>query len=88
MSPHYSLSDLAYPDNRVDANLDGLRIAGDDGWDILKETFAREDAGELFPAAVLAFETGVKERMDAVLEAWSDDYELSSSLVSALVWLP
>lgn len=38
--PHYSLSDLAHPDNRVDANLDGLRIAGDDGWDILKETLA------------------------------------------------
>lgn len=45
-----------------------------------------EDAGELFAAAVLAFETGV-ERMDAVLEAGSDDYELSSSLVSALGWL-
>jgi uncharacterized protein (TIGR02270 family) len=82
--PHYSLSDLAHLDNRVETNLDGLRIAGDDGWDILKETLAWEDAGELFAAAVLAFETGVEERMDTILEAGTDDYELSSGLVSAL----
>jgi hypothetical protein len=47
-----------------------------------------EDAGEIFAGAVLAFETGVEERMDAVFEAGSDDYELSSSLVSTLGWLP
>jgi len=27
--PHYSLADLARLDNRVEANIDGLRIAGD-----------------------------------------------------------
>ena len=84
--PHYSLSDLAHLDNRVEANIDGLRIAGD-GWNILKETLVWEDAGEIFAGAVLAFETGVEERMDTVLEAGSDDYELSRGLVSALGWL-
>ena len=86
--PHYSLSDLAHLDDRVDAHIDGLRIAGDEGWDILKETLMWEDAGEVFAAAVLAFETGVEERIQAVLEAGSDDYELSRGLVSALGWLP
>jgi uncharacterized protein (TIGR02270 family) len=85
--PHYSLSDLVHLDDRVEANLDGLRIAGDDGWDILKETLAWEDAGELFAAAVLAFETGAEERIQAALDAGSDDYELSRGLVSALGWL-
>jgi hypothetical protein len=47
-----------------------------------------EDAGEVFAGAVLAFEIGVEERMDTVLEAGSDDYELSRGLVFALVWLP
>jgi uncharacterized protein (TIGR02270 family) len=86
--PHYSLYDLAHLDNRVEAHIDGLRIAGDEGWNILKQTLMWEDAGEVFAAAVLAFETGVEERIQAVLEAGSDDYELSRSLVSALGWLP
>ena len=86
--PHYSLSDMAHLDDRVDAHINGLRIAGDEGWNILKQTLMWEDAGEVFAAAVLAFETGVEERIQAVLEAGSDDYELSRGLVSALGWLP
>ena len=39
---HYSLSDLANLDNRVEAHLDGLRIAGDEGWETCKETLALE----------------------------------------------
>ena len=86
--PHYSLSDLAHLDDRIEAHIDGLRIAGDESWELLKETLAWEEAGEVFAAAVLAFETGVEDRVQAVLEAGSDDYELSRGLVSALGWLP
>ena len=57
-APHYSLAGLAYLDGRVDAHLDGLRIAGDAGWEICKETLSQEEAGEVFAAAVLAFESG------------------------------
>jgi uncharacterized protein (TIGR02270 family) len=86
--PHYSLSDLAHLDDRIDAHIDGLRIAGDEGWELLNETLMWEDAGEIFAGAVLAFETGVEERMDTALEAGGDDYELSRGFVSALGWLP
>ncbi len=86
--PHYSLSDLAHLDDRVEAHIDGLRIAGDEGWELCKEALAWEEAGEVFTAAVLAFESGVEERIQAVLEAGSDDHELSRGLISALGWLP
>ena len=79
---------MAHLDDRIEAHIDGLRIAGDDGWELLKETLGWEEAGEVFASVVLAFETGVEERMDTVLEAGSDDYELSRGLVFALVWLP
>ena len=85
---HYSLYDLALLDNRVDVPINGLRIAGDEAGTFLKETLAWKEAGEVFAGAVLAFETGVEERMDTFLEAGSYDYELSRSLVFALVWLP
>ena len=55
--PHYSLDDLAKLDNRVEAHIDGLRIAGDEGWEICKEALSWEEAGEVFVAAVLAFES-------------------------------
>jgi uncharacterized protein (TIGR02270 family) len=86
--PHYSLTDLAKLDDRVEANIDGLRIAEDEGWEIVKYALACEEAGEVFTAAVLAFESCIEERIQAVLEAVSDDYELSRGLISALGWIP
>lgn len=85
--PHYSLSDLAHLDNRTEAHIDGLRIAGDEGWEICKETLTWEEAGEVFTAAVLAFESGNEDYIQTVLEAGSGDPELSRGIISALGWL-
>ena len=53
--PHYDLSDLANLDDRLEANIDGLRIARDEGWDICREAMdLTEDVGEVFTAGVLA----------------------------------
>ena len=38
--PNYDLNDLTELDNRVEAHVDGLRIAGDAGWDICQEVFS------------------------------------------------
>ena len=86
--PHYSLSDLAKLDNRVEAHLDGLRIAGDEGWETCKATLAFEDAGELFTAAVSAFESGNERRIRDIVDAGGTDPELSRGIISALGWLP
>jgi uncharacterized protein (TIGR02270 family) len=87
-APHYLLPDLAHLDDRVEAHIDGLRIAGDEGWEICKEALSWEEAGEIFTASVLAFESGIEKRIQDVLEAVSDDYELSRGVISALGWIP
>jgi uncharacterized protein (TIGR02270 family) len=87
-APHYSLADLAKLDNRVEANLDGLRIAGEAGWEICNEALNMGEPGEIFAAAVLAFESGKQDRIDAFLELAASSRELSSAVASALGWLP
>jgi uncharacterized protein (TIGR02270 family) len=67
-APHYALRDLAKLDTRIDAHLDGLRIAGDTGWELCAEAFASGEAGEVFTAAVMAFESGDAQRIQAVLD--------------------
>jgi uncharacterized protein (TIGR02270 family) len=85
--PHYSLLELAKLDNRVDAHLDGLRIAGEGGWKILKETLSFEEPCDLFAAASLAFDSGNREWIDFVLTLSAKKRELISGVVSALGWL-
>ena len=53
-APHYTLSDIVELDKRLEAYLDGLRIAGDSGWEICNEVFGWEEAGEIFTGASLA----------------------------------
>ena len=85
--PHYSLKDLAKLDNRVEAHIDGLRIAGDEGWEICKEALAWKEAGEIFTASVLAFESGNEDRIKEVLKAGASDPGLSRGNISALGWI-
>jgi uncharacterized protein (TIGR02270 family) len=61
-SPHFTLKDLARLDERLEAHIDGLRVAGDAAWDICEDTFKNDDRG-VFPAAVLAFEDGNETRI-------------------------
>ena len=86
-APHYSLNDLADIDERVEAHIDGLRIAEDVGWTICADALAHEEPGEVFAAAVLAFESGQDQRINMVLEAAATDPGLSRGLISALGWL-
>lgn len=87
-APHYLLKDLAKLDDRVEAHIDGLRTAGDAGWEICKEALETGEGGEVFTAAVLAFESGDEARIQTVLDAGSKDAGLSRGIVSALGWMP
>lgn len=87
IAPHYSLKDLAKLDGRVEAHLDGVRIAGDAGWEICRDALGPGESGEVFTAAVLAFERGDAARIQAVLAVADEKPETSRGLVSALGWL-
>lgn len=86
--PHYSLADLAKLDDRVEAHIDGLRIAGDDGWAILKKQLEEyTEPGEAFAASVLAFESSKDDRIAEVVKFGTKSPEVARGLISALGWL-
>ncbi|MBN1508257.1 MAG: TIGR02270 family protein [Sedimentisphaerales bacterium] len=87
-APHYLLKDMAKLDHRVEAHLDGLRIAGGEGWRIVREELTWEEAGEVFAGGVLAFESGEQERIELVLKVGTQSVELARGVISALGWLP
>lgn len=84
---HYDLDDLSELDERVEAHLDGLRIAGDYGWEISKSNLELKEAGELFSASVLALESQSPEKLKTVYKVLSDSPELQNGFVSALGWV-
>jgi uncharacterized protein (TIGR02270 family) len=84
----YSLRDISALDERVEAHLDGLRVAGPFGWQICDHTLEHAEPGVVFAAAVLAFDSGDTERIRRVLEIGCLTPELQRGLTSALGWLP
>jgi uncharacterized protein (TIGR02270 family) len=86
--PHYRLDDLTKLDARVEAHVDGLRIAGEPGWEIAKTALLEIGGpGEVFAAGVLAFESEVSDKVRHVIEVGTASPEASRGLVSALGWL-
>src|SRR5262245_48943270 len=88
-APHYALKDLARLDERVEAHLDGLRVAGDTGWTILtRQLEAAPEPGETFAAGVLAAESDLPARMEPVVKAATASPANARALASAFGWLP
>ncbi|HVY47056.1 MAG TPA: hypothetical protein VHB21_14310, partial [Minicystis sp.] len=67
VAPHVGLEDLARIDARIEANLDGLEIAGEAGQKLVLRALPRGDAGDVFTAAVLACRSRQPERLTRVL---------------------
>jgi uncharacterized protein (TIGR02270 family) len=87
IAPHYSLADLARLDHRVEAHIDGLRVAGDAGWQLARKEMAWKEPGEVFAAAVLAFESSAPNKIAEVLRVGAATPELARGVISALGWM-
>ncbi|SEK88394.1 conserved hypothetical protein [Roseateles sp. YR242] len=87
-SPRYRLDHLLPLDRRVDANREGLALAGEEGWAACRDALEAGDAGEVFAAALLAFATRRADRMRQACEAGLTVKDGERALIAALAWLP
>jgi uncharacterized protein (TIGR02270 family) len=88
IAPHHDLPSITRLDQRVEAHLDGLRVAGADGWQAAWQEFQEHpEPGEAFTAAVLALESADPADVQAVLDAVGSSRELTRAIVSAVGWL-
>lgn len=85
--PHFGLKDLAALDERVAAHLDGLWNALDLAWEMCAGPASDGDAGALFAASWLAFESGSRQRMTDALRAAVTASPTLSPMISALGWI-
>jgi uncharacterized protein (TIGR02270 family) len=87
-APHYALRHLARLDERVEAHIDGLRVAGEPGWEIvLAQLEQHQEAGEVFAAGVLALERQNQTKINQVIAVVEAVPEATRGLISALGWL-
>ncbi len=89
-APHFSRVYLARLDELLEAHVDGLRIAGDFGWEHAKEQWdLNGEAGEMFSIALLAFDQADNDKIEEVLGYLKGNLEdLYRPVISALGWLP
>ena len=72
-APHFTLKDLWGLDERLEAHVDGLRVAGPLGWEACKANLNPKEPESLFPAAVLAFESCSDLRLKTLFDAADGD---------------
>jgi uncharacterized protein (TIGR02270 family) len=87
VATNYELSSLARLDNRLEAHIDGLRVAGEEGWQLARKEMEWKEAGEVFTAAILAFESNDPAKIADVLAIDALTPELSRGVISALGWM-
>jgi len=85
--PNFALRHLLDVDSRLEAHLDGLRIAGEEGWNICQEVLSPEGAGSIFALASVALESGKEESLNDVFVGAATDPSFERGLASAIAWL-
>jgi len=85
--PHYSFSDLENLDKRVEHNLQGLRIAGQDGLEAVTELHGGGDPGAIFARAVLLLEQDKFELFLELVNSVAAEPNGLHEMCVALAWI-
>lgn len=86
---HYARRHLASLEERIEAHLDGLRVAGEAGFEIaLAQLDRHPEAGEAFAVAALALGEGGPRRLEPVLEVARSVPATRRGLFTAIGWTP
>ncbi|WP_437661591.1 TIGR02270 family protein [Sorangium sp. So ce1182] len=88
VDPLYDLQSLGELDERLEAHVDGLRLAGDAGWEICRSAVDEDEPGSLFAPMVLAVERRDLKGIAEVLDVGGGVPALARAIVSALGWVP
>lgn len=86
-APHPRLHALHRLDDRLAAHLDGIAVAGDEGWAACEEILDGGSAGAVFTCAVRAIEDGHEARIDRMLSLAQALPAARAELASALGWV-
>lgn len=86
-APHVELHRLARADERLLAHLDGLSIAGDDGFRMSQASLEVPGVGQLFVNAVLSIERRDGAQLERLLSLVDVVPDASRALASAFGWV-
>src|SRR5262245_32729461 len=85
-APNFSPRQFADLDERLEAHIDGLRVAGAVGWNLAQEALDSGEAEDFFPASVLAIEDP-GQRFEYILTRAFATQRVVAAVISALGWV-
>ena len=85
--PHYTLTDLAELEQRLNAQLDVLMTPPDIGWEACEAALGARQPGEAFAATVIAMRTRDVKRIQIAIDSSLATPAMLPGVVSALGWL-
>jgi uncharacterized protein (TIGR02270 family) len=86
-APHVKLKHIRRFDDRVAAHLDGLAVAGEQGWPIIDAALVKPSPGAVFAAAVTAIEAKSSERLNRLYALAEAVPESQRGLIAAFGWV-
>ncbi len=85
---HYEVGDLFELEQRIDAQLDGLMISLDIGWQACEEALKLQEPGEAFTAMMIAMRSHEICKIQKAVEIGLENELALPGLISAMGWLP